>query len=1151
MKKFASSLFIAALMASGPLLSQDAETKGPKAATPPTQSTKELEKEAQLRIAGFKLPGDVIASLFVDSKQTQNPCALTFDNKGRMYIAEIHRWRAGVQDIRNEQQILFQDFSIETNEERLAMYQNDAKRPIDFYTEYEDRIIVVDDTNNDGRADTTSIFADGFNDVLDGPGIGLAFLNDSIYYTNIPHLWKLTDADGDGAAEKKESIQDGFGVRMSYSGHDMHGAIVGPDGKIYWSIGDRGSSITTKEGRHFHRPMEGGVFRCDPDGSNVEEIYRGLRNPQELAFDKYGNLFTCDNNCDAGDKGRLVYIIEGGESGWNSGHQLLINFRDNFDLRTPDLEHGKKKMPMNPWMTEQIWEPFADNRPEYALPAVDLVSWGPSGLVYNYGATAMPDRYANHFWVCNFGGAKGDLEAFSVKEKGAGFALDHHEIFMEGLGNTDVEFGPDGRMYLACFNNNGWYKQDLGNVYALYSSENNRNPLHKEIQKVLVSDFSKMKLGRVFALVSYPDYRVRQKAQFELVRRGEVDLLKIFATNDFAEGFMHPGSGEFEGKFLRRLHGIWGIGQLARKDESLLDILIPVLSDPHPEVRAQAAKTLADSRTTKAGGALVAALDDESARVKAFAAIGVGKCRIISALPKLQEILIANNNEDVFLRHACVQGMWFLNEREKILKLVDHESQALRLGVLLTLRKLEDPRVKYFLDDADQTVRYEAIRAINDLDLPTAGPALAAQIEKPTAHENQHDWMIHRRLINANFRVGTAECAERLVNYAARKELPELLRAEALAALEEWAEPTPFDPTVGFHRPLDPAKRADISDVVKANLSKVFDTVEGNLIAGATRVALKFGAEAPAELLVAQLNNAKGEDEARIGALRGLANQKPEALEPLWAGLLVNKKQAIRAAAAAALLGVKPDEGYAATLKLADSDDVLDRQSAFEILATAENPKAAEFIAERLNNIGKEKSGAKLDLIEAAEARSEEPVRVALAAYTTGLGDDPLAAFNVALHGGDKEKGATVFLTHAAGQCAKCHNLNGTGGVAGPDLSDIGKRHDAKYILESIVNPSGFVVPGYGMTMMSLKDGTSVGGAFLKEDDTTVTLKIPDPKDSNKTEEVDYKKSEIASRTPPISAMPPVGYMMTKSEVRDVVAYLAAQKKTKKEGGHK
>lgn len=1136
MKKFAFSLFIAALLASDPLISQESETKSPKTATPPTQSTEELEKEAQLRIAGFKLPDDVNASLFVDSKQTQNPCALTFDNKGRMYIAEIHRWRAGVQDIRNEQQILFQDFSIETTEERLAMYQNDAKRPVDFYTEYEDRIIIAEDTNNDGRADTTSIFADGFNDALDGPGIGLAFLNDSVYYTNIPHLWKLTDADGDGAAEKKESIQDGFGVRMSYSGHDMHGAIVGPDGKIYWSIGDRGSSITTKEGRHYHRPMEGGVFRCDPDGSNVEEIYRGLRNPQELAFDKYGNLFTCDNNCDAGDKGRLVYIIEGGESGWNSGHQLLINFRDNFNLRTPDLEQGKKKMPMNPWMTEHIWEPFAENRPEYALPAVDLVSWGPSGFVYNYGVTAMPERYDNHFWVCNFGGAKGDLEAFSVKEKGAGFALDHHEIFMEGLGNTDVEFGPDGRMYLACFNNNGWYKQDLGNVYALFDGQEATDDT-KQTEKLLTELITEKSINDLRELLAHEDMRVRQKAQFALVKKGENDALRVVAT-------------EYDNQ-LARLHAIWGLGQLARKDESLLDHLIPLLSDDDDEVRAQAAKTLADSRTTKAGEALVVALDDESARVKAFAAIGVGKCRIISALPKLQEILIANNNEDVFLRHACVQGMWFLNEREKILKLVDHESPALRLGVLLTLRKLEDPRVKYFLDDEDQTVRYEAIRAINDLNLPTAGPALAAQIEKPTPHESPHDLMIHRRLINANFRVGTAECAQRLVNYAARKELPELLRAEALAALEEWAEPTPFDPTVGFHRPLDPTKRPDISNVVKANLGKVFESVEGNLIAGATRVAIKFGGEAPAELLVAQLNNAKGEDEARIGALRGLANQKPEALEPLWAGLLANEKQAIRAAAAAALLGVKPDEGYAATLKLADSDDVLDRQSAFEILATVENPKAAEFIAERLNNIGKEKSGAKLDLIEAAEARSEEPVRVALAAYTTGLGDDPLAAFNVALYGGDKEKGATVFLTHAAGQCAKCHNLNGTGGVAGPDLSDIGKRHDAKYILESIVNPSGFVVLGYGMTMMTLKDETSVGGAFLKEDDNTVTLKIPDPKDSSKTEEVDYKKNQIASRTPPISAMPPVGYMMTKREVRDVVAYLAAQKKTKKKGGHK
>ncbi len=1146
MKKPAFILLSSFVFATIPAFSQDGDAKpapAPKTATPPEASTEELEKEAKLRIAGFKLPDDVKASLFVDSKQTQNPCAITFDNKGRMYIAEIHRWRAGVQDIRSEQQVLFSDFSIETNEERRAMYENDDKRPIDFYSEFEDRIVVVDDTDNDGRADTTSIFADGFNDVLDGPGIGLAFLNDSIYYTNIPHLWKLTDADGDGAAEKKESLQDGFGVRMSYSGHDMHGAIVGPDGKIYWSIGDRGSSITTKEGRHYHRPMEGGVFRCDPDGSNLEEIYRGLRNPQELAFDKYGNLFTCDNNCDAGDKGRLVYIIEGGDSGWNSGHQLLINFRDNFDLRTPNIKHGNKNMPMNPWMIERIWEPFAEGRPEYALPAVDLVSWGPSGFVYNYGVTAMPERYDNHFWVCNFGGAKGDLEAFSVKEKGAGFALDHHEKFMEGLGNTDVEFGPDGRMYLACFNNNGWYKQDLGNVYALFDDAEDKEL--EATEAILLSEFGDKEINDLTSLLSHDDMRVRQKAQFELVDRGDsATLLDILGTK------VEVAAGKVENVRLARIHSVWGLGQLSSSDESIVGKLIPFLSHADVEVRAQVTKTLADTRTAAAGEALVAALDDESARVKAFAAIGVGKCRNATALPKLQELLIANNNEDVFLRHACVQGMWSLNEKEKILKLVDHESQALRLGVLLTLRKLEDPRVKYFLDDEDQTVRYEAIRAINDLNLPTAGPALAAQIEKPTPHETPMDWMIHRRLINANFRMGTEEGASRLLDYAARKEIPEILRGEALAALEEWSDPTPFDPTVGFHRPLDVASRADVSDVVNQKLSKVFDAVDGNLIAGATRVAIKFGAEAPPELLVAQLKDAKGEDEARIGALRGLANQNPEALEPLWAELLASDKQGLRAAAAEELIGVKPEEGFKATMKLVDSDNVKDRQAAFGILATAKIPKAAEVIATRIKEIQKEKPGAKLDLIEAAEKRAEDDVKAALAEYTAGLGDDPLKAFEVALQGGDVDKGETVFLTHAAGQCAKCHNINGTGGVAGPDLSDVGKRHKAEYILESLVNPSAVVVPGYGMTMMNLKNGESVGGALLKEDDDAVTLGIPDPKDSSKVNEVDYKKSEITNRTPPISAMPPMGYLMTKREIRDVVAYLVAQKKAVKKDGH-
>ena len=123
------------------------------------KTSEEYDSEAAARIAGFTLPDDVKASLFADPGQTQNPSAICFDSKGNLYVAEIHRWRAGVQDIRNEQQILLDDINNETNEDRLEMYQRDTKRPVTFYTDYEDRIVLLRDSDSDGRADDSPIFS--------------------------------------------------------------------------------------------------------------------------------------------------------------------------------------------------------------------------------------------------------------------------------------------------------------------------------------------------------------------------------------------------------------------------------------------------------------------------------------------------------------------------------------------------------------------------------------------------------------------------------------------------------------------------------------------------------------------------------------------------------------------------------------------------------------------------------------------------------------------------------------------------------------------------------------------------------------------------------------------------------------------------------
>jgi len=1103
------------------------------------KTTAEIESEAKLRIAAFKTPDDIDTSLFVDESQTSNPSAICFDDKGRLYIAEIHRWREGVEDIRNEAAMLFDDVSIRTNADRLAMYEKHALyRPLSYYSQLDDRIVVVEDTDKDGRADKKSVFADGFNDPLDGPGIGLIHRDNKIYYTNIPHLWMLEDKDGDGKAEQRTSLQDGFGPRMSLSGHDMHGLVWGMDGKLYWSIGDRGYSFTTKEGRHYEKPNEGAVFRCNPDGSEVEVFYESLRNPQELAIDAYGNLFTCDNTADAWDKGRLVYLLEGGATGWTAAHQSLLNFRNQLSVRTPDYQHpGQKSIPMNPWMTEGLWEKQFDGRPDWVLPPIEYISWGPSGLVYNYGATALPERYDSHFFVCNFGGSKGDLETWSVENDGAGFkAVDHH-VFMEGAGNTDVEFGPDGRMYLSCFNNNGWYKEDIGNVYALYNKDALKDTLVRETHELLLQNFDEKATDALDSLLEHKDLRIRQRAQFALAKKADAEARATFES-----------AARESGNLLKRLHGIWGLGQIASAGQAdLYAIPIALLKDDDAEVRAQAAKVLIDAGTPEAGAALTEAIADESARVQAFAAIGAGKNGAVAATQPLFDLLAENNDADPFVRHAAIQGLTYLGEADSLLAKTGDESVAVRRGALLALRKLQDPQIKVSLKDADASIRKSAVRAIHDLDLTDALPDLAAEIEHsfadamdPAALPDGHlDQIIHNRLINANFRLGTAANAERLLKYAANTALPSLNREQALAALEEWPEPTIVDAVTAHYRPLDSATRDDITETVHNHLTPVLDTAEGPLLTRALQVAVQYGAEIPTPLLTTVLKDAEADTDLRVQSIKSLSRSDPAALDALTGALLSDAQAPVRAEATRAVISHDAGRGLEAALNLARSENLRDRQNGYAILADIDDTKVTDFFKQQLDGLlaGKEKIGSQLDLLEAAAKFENPDISAKLAAWDASLdASDPFAAYKVALKGGDPKIGQELYLTHAAAQCNKCHKVGKTGGIAGPELTDLGKREKAPYILESLINPSAIVVPGYGITILTLKNGTSIGATLLEESDTELTLKNPDGSIQK------VAVADIATRQPPMSAMPPMIAFLKKREIRDLVAYLSTLK---------
>ena len=320
-------------------------------------------------------------------------------------------------------------------------------------TEKSEIVRRLTDSTGDGISMRTKIFADGFNDVLDGTAAGIFEYEGTVYLACIPKLLMLRDTNGDGIADERKTIEEGFGVRISLSGHDLNGFALGPDGRIYGTMGDRGFSLTTKEGVVYDYPNQGAVFRFEPDGTGFELVHTGLRNPKEIAFDALGYPFTVDNNSDQGDAARVVYIVEGGDSGWEMEHQAMSNFHRNI---------GIEELPPSRWMDEKIWHLANPEQPAFIVPPIAHLTTGPSGLTYNPG-TGFLESEAGRFLVCDYRGsaANSGIWSFKMKPDGAGMKLADSRKLVTGIAVTDAEYSWDGRLFVTDFVG-GWNRQQPG-----------------------------------------------------------------------------------------------------------------------------------------------------------------------------------------------------------------------------------------------------------------------------------------------------------------------------------------------------------------------------------------------------------------------------------------------------------------------------------------------------------------------------------------------------------------------------------------------------------------------------------------------------------------------------------------------------------------
>ncbi|MCC6234109.1 MAG: HEAT repeat domain-containing protein [Verrucomicrobiales bacterium] len=1074
--------------------------------------------EAEQAIRKFRIPKGWRVDLIAAEPHLANPVAFAFDEQERVYVVETFRHGNGVLDIRGRtdwpspgykrllspervaglaDELLDADLACRTVEDREKLLRHYFAENVPSLEALPDRVRRLT-RGPDGKVSGATLFADGFQSITDGLASGILARGNDVWFANIPNLWKLRDSDADGVSDERVSLHHGYGVRIGFLGHDLHGLCFGPDGRIYYTIGDRGASVTTREGRRLETPDSGAVFRCEPDGSQLELVATGLRNPQELVFDDLGNLWTGDNNSDGGDQARWTYLVEGADCGWHIGWQFL---------ESPN--------PRGPWNAEAMWRPGPARAISHIIPALANIGAGPSGITYNFG-TGLPAELDRHFFMVDFRGGPSGIWTFSVKPQGAGYTVDEPRELLWNALPTDVELGPDGGLYWSDWVQ-GWEKTGKGRLYRLYQPETVESPLVKETRELLRASFTARPAADLQRWLAHADQRVRQKAQFALAERGELGVLSAAAA-----ALTAPTPS--------RLHAIWGLWQIARTSPEALPPLVPLLADANAEVRAQAARVLGDLRHAAAAEALVRQLGDPEPRPRFFAAIALGRLAQPQATPALVTLLATAANQDPFLRHAGVMGLVGCTSPDQLADLATHPSTAVRTAAAVALRRQQSPLLARFLADADPGVVLDAARAIHDLPVPEAMPALAELLSRDSLPTP-----LLRRVLNANLRAGQPTHATALAQFAARATATEAQRVEALQLLALFPHPPGRDQVTGLWRPLPPRDEPAAS----AALERIFPALlvaPAEVQVAAARAAGKLASPTLRPALKALATDPRRAGPVRVAALRALAESQAPDVAAVVAALASDSEETVRSEVLRWSARLDPAIALVPIRAALEAGRAPEKQAALAGLAQVQGAEADALLSDWLNRAvaGTAPKEVVLDLIESAHQRPASTVVSALTRLEGTLAStNPVTARRHLLQGGDPEAGRRVFHEKEAVQCLRCHKVGGEGGVVGPDLAGVGSRQTREYLLASIVTPNAAVAAGFENVMLELRDDTELSGTIQKETETELTLNTVE------NGAVTVKKSEIRDRRQGLSGMPEgLADNLSPRELRDLVEYL-------------
>lgn len=1019
--------------------------------------------ETKLNGHVFTLPEGFTIELAAGSPLVERPIVAALDDEGRLYVADS----SGSND-KVDQQL--------------------AEKP--------HRILRLTDTDGDGRFEQSLVFADK----MMFPE-GTLWRDGSLYVAAPPSIWKLTDTNGDGCADRREEWFKG--KTLTGCANDLHGPYPGPDGWIYWCKGAFAQQTYARPGKKPFVTRAAHIFRCRADGTGLEPVMTGgMDNPVHVVFTPGGErIFTTTflQHPGGGKRDGLIHAVYGGVYG--KTHDVIEDHP-----RTGDV------MPV---MTH-------------------LGPAAPCGLV-RYESPAFGPTYKDNLFACLFNLHK--VTRHILEPDGATFKTRDEDFVV----STNLDFHPtdvveDADGSLLIIDTGGWYKlccpssqlwkPDVrGAIYRVRRTGAPR-PADPRGLKLAWSGMSPAVLAQLLA-DERPVVRQRALAALGACGPAAIPVLAALLRDD-------PSAEA-------RRNALWALTRIDHADARAA--VRTALADRDEIVRQVALHSISLWRDHAAVLQLADLLRAGSPHNRRAAAEALGRIGDPQAVPWLLAAagsLATSGNQlaDRFLEHSFTYALIEIAAPGPTATVAagtdSAEAQRVRL---LALDQMDVPPAQRGL----QPLHYvHALDSPHPLIRETALWIVSRHRDWGDAVDG---WLRRRLATTAPTAAERADFERLLARFAASPSVEALLAA----SLPQATLPADARQTV-----LKAMAQAGVRQIPKAwthALAAVLAGGDRALVQQAVATARALPAPKEDATILARALMAVGRNPAipadvRLEALAAVPGRlgplEPALFDFLRAHLDAEQAAPLRAAATEALAKAKlaPDQldRLIAALKTASP---LDLDRLLTALAQAPDERRGQKLVAALRQ-SPALAGLHSDMLKHFEKFGPSVQQQAQDLYGLVNLDaakqrQRLDELLVGISGGDIRRGQAVFHS-AKANCSVCHAIGYVGGNIGPDLTRIGQIRTERDLLESIVFPSASFVRSYEPLVVLTKDGRVINGVVRKDAPDELVLA------TGPREEARIPRSEIEQTRPGTVSIMPSGLdqQLSRQDLIDLIAFLKA-----------